>query len=304
MSKDGQRRSGTINIGNLKLSTLAAILTAAAKKLADMSESPQLDAEILLSLATGKTRTYCRAWPEKPLTALEDSIFQGLMEKRLAGHPVAHLTGYREFWSREFIVTSEVLIPRPETELLIELALGRIPKTQAATIADLGTGSGALAVTLGLELPASSVIALDLSPAALHIAEKNAARLGAHNVRFTLSDWFHGLPTHERFDLIVSNPPYIADVDPHLTQGDVRFEPRLALISGPDGLDAIRQIVDKAPQRLNPGGWLLFEHGFDQAGRAGELLRGAGFVEVQSFADLQGHARVSGGQRRSCPAVR
>ena len=290
-------------LGTKKLTTLAATLTAAAKKLADMSESPQLDAEILLSLATGKTRTYFRAWPEKPLTALEDAKFQALLEKRLGGHPVAHLTGYREFWSREFIVTPEVLIPRPETELLIELALGRIRNNQAATLADLGTGSGAIAVTLGLELPASSVIALDLSPAALQIAEKNAARWGAHNVRFILSDWFDGLPAHERFDLIVSNPPYVADADPHLIQGDVRFEPRLALTSGPDGLDAIRKIVDEAPQRLNPGGWLLFEHGFDQAGRAGELLRGAGFVEVHNFADLQGHVRVSGGQRRSCPAV-
>jgi release factor glutamine methyltransferase len=217
------------------------------------------------------------------------------LAQRLQGRPIAHITGRREFWSREFQVTPEVLIPRPETELLVELALARIQPEQTARIADLGTGSGAVAITLALERPKASVTALDLSPAALRIAEANAARLGAGNVRFVESDWFAALPAAESFDLIVSNPPYIAESDPHLGLGDVRFEPPMALASGPDGLDAIRHIVGQALARLNPGGWLLFEHGYDQSAAAQGLLKAAGFQAVGSFADLQGHLRVSGG---------
>ena len=266
-----------------------------------------MEAEILLSLTTGKSRTYFRAWPEKGLSPQEEKRFNELLSQRLLGHPVAHLTGIREFWSRDFKVTSDVLIPRPETELLIELSLKLIPVNQTAHIADLGTGSGAIAVTLGLELPKAHITAVDLSPAALTIAADNASRLGAWNIRFVQSDWFAGLPCHaanfrspdewEYFDLIVSNPPYIAESDPHLRLGDVRFEPSLALTSGPDGLDAIRHIIQQSPKYLKPGGWLLFEHGYDQADRAGELLEAAGFVDVENFADLQGHARVSGGRR-------
>lgn len=279
------------------LTTLSATLQAATRRLAGISDSPRLDAEILLALATGKPRTHFRAWPEKPLGEAEEQIFHKLLEQRLQGRPVAHITGSREFWSREFLVTPDVLIPRPETELLVELALERVTPGQAARIADLGTGSGAVAVTLALELPAAAVTALDLSPAALKIAAENAARLGAHNIRFVLSDWFDALPSAEAFDLIVSNPPYIAGQDPHLGQGDVRFEPRLALVSGADGLDAIRHIIDTAPKRLAPGAWLLFEHGYDQAEAARSLLRKAGFEAVASFEDLQGHGRVSGGRK-------
>jgi release factor glutamine methyltransferase len=280
------------------LTTIGLLLVEASFQLASVSDFPRLDAEILLSVATGKTRAHFRAWPEKPLARQEETAFKLLLEKRLGGHPIAHLTGSREFWSREFMVTPDVLIPRPETELLIELALERIPQDQAATIADLGTGSGAIAVTLALEFSKSSITALDLSPAALKIAADNAARLGAGNMRFIQSDWFAALGLDERFDLIVSNPPYIAENDPHLLQGDVRFEPRLALTSGIEGLDAVRRIVHASPKHLKPGGWLLFEHGYDQAGRARELLQAAGFMEVESFIDLPGHARVSGGRKR------
>ena len=280
--------------------TIADTLQAAANKLGEVSDSPRLDAEVLLAMATGKNRTHFRAWPAKSLTDLEDSTFQGLLEKRLAGHPIAHLTGTREFWSREFIVTPDVLIPRPETELLVELAL-RLNSTTLhpmIQIADLGTGSGAIAIALALELRRAAITALDLSPAALSVAAENATRLGASNIRFILSDWFAALPITERFDLIVSNPPYIAEYDPHLQQGDIRFEPSLALASGPDGLDAIRRIVNEASSRLNPGGRLLFEHGYDQADRVVELLRTAGFEKIESFPDLQGHVRVSGGANR------
>jgi release factor glutamine methyltransferase len=249
----------------------------------------------LLAQATGKTRTYFRAWPEKLLTEAEETLFQNLLAQRLRGQPIAYITGIREFWSREFIVTPDVLIPRPETELLIELVLKRIPPKQPAQIADLGTGSGAIAITLALELPNTHITALDISPAALNIAEQNAARLGSDNIRFLQSDWFAALPCDERFDLIVSNPPYIAETDPHLQQGDVRFEPLSALSSGSDGLDAIRLIVRAASARLKPGGWLLFEHGWDQAESARALLAGAGFQTIESFADLQGHLRASGG---------
>jgi release factor glutamine methyltransferase len=272
-------------------------LDYAASKLVPISDTPRLDAEILLSLATGKTRTHFRAWPDKPVVRQEEAAFQRLLDERLTGRPVAHLSGSREFWSREFRVTPDVLIPRPETELLVELALERIPQGQCAHIADLGTGSGAVAVTLALELPKARITALDLSPAALLIAADNAARLGACTVRFIRSDWFAALALGERFDLIVSNPPYVAENDPHLQQGDVRFEPILALTSGKDGLDAIRRIVREAPRRLKPGGWLLFEHAYDQAGRAGALLQSAGFVGIGSFPDLQGHGRVSGGRK-------
>lgn len=256
-----------------------------------------------MGLATGKPRVHFRAWPEKHLADEEQSLFQSLLEQRLQGRPVAHITGVREFWSREFLVTPDVLIPRPETELLVELALERVPAGLAADIADLGTGSGAVAVTLALERPNARLTALDLSPAALEVARRNADRLGAGNVRFLESDWFAALPAGEAFDLIASNPPYIAEEDPHLSQGDVRFEPPAALASGPDGLDAIRRIVREAPTRLKPGGWLLFEHGYDQSQAAQALLAAAGFREVASFADLQGHLRVSGG-RAGCPPMR
>jgi release factor glutamine methyltransferase len=278
--------------------TVGHLLDYAVSKLVSISDTPRLDAEILLSLATGKTRTYFRAWSDQPVVRQEEAAFLGLLDKRLTGRPVAHLSSSREFWSRDFRVTPDVLIPRPETELLVERALERIPQGQSAHIADLGTGSGAIAVTLALELPKASITALDLSPAALTIAADNAARLGACNVRFIHSDWFAALTLDERFDLIVSNPPYVAENDPHLQQGDVRFEPILALTSGIDGLDAIRRIVRESPNRLKSGGWLLFEHAYDQAGRAGELLQSAGFVEVEGFVDLQGHGRVSGGRKR------
>ncbi len=279
------------------MNTIAASLLAATAKLGEASDSPRLDAEVLLALATGKPRTHFRAWPEKPLTGREETAFQHLLEQRLQGRPIAHLTGRREFWSREFLVTPEVLIPRPETELLIELALERIPARLAANIADLGTGSGAVAITLALELPDATVTALDLSLDALRIAGQNAVRLAANSIRFIQSDWFAALPSSERFDLILSNPPYIAADDPHLGLGDVRFEPLLALTSGPDGLDAIRRIVWQALEHLEPDAWLLFEHGHAQAEAAQELLRTAGYMEVGSFPDLQGHKRVSGGRK-------
>lgn len=278
------------------MTAVAVLLNRAAGDLERISDSPRLDAEVLLAHVTGKNRAHFRAWPEKELDEETESRFRGLLERRLAGQPVAYLVGEREFWSLTFALAPEALIPRPETELLVELALERVARDRPVRIADLGTGSGAVAVALALELPRATVFAADISPAALALAQNNAIRLGAGNVRCLLGDWFSAFPDGESFDMIVSNPPYIAEGDPHLAQGDVRFEPSLALVSGPDGLDAIRRIVGAAPARLRPGGWLLFEHGYDQAERARDLLRAAGFGQVESFADLQGIERVSGGR--------
>ena len=217
-----------------------------------------------------------------------------LVERRAAGEPVAYLTGTREFYGREFLVTPAVLIPRPETELLVELALAHFPGWRGLRVLDLGTGSGALAVTLALELEVAELVALDRSREALWVAMANAAKLGA-SVSFVQSDWFGALGD-EQFELIVSNPPYIAAGDPHLERGDVRFEPRAALAAGPQGLDDLAEIVAGAPARLVDGGWLFLEHGYDQAAAARSLLADAGFAAIASWADLAGIERVSGGR--------
>lgn len=279
------------------MTAIADLLAFAAARLSVTSDTPRLDAEVLLTVATGKTRTYFHTWPENHPSPEQQALFQALLERRLEGHPIAYLTGCREFWSREFLVSPDVLIPRPETELLVDLVLQRMAKKPAVRIADLGTGSGILAITLALELPKASVTALDVSSAALRLAEQNARRLGANTVRFLASDWFAALPADERFDVIVSNPPYIAANDPHLRRGDLRFEPLAALASGLDGLDAIRTIINQAPKFLAAGGWLLVEHGYEQAQVVQVLLAEAGFGKIESFHDLQGHRRVSGGHR-------
>jgi len=280
------------------MQTIDRLLRDATQRLEAGSDSPRLDAEVLLAHASGHARAYFRAWPERTLPVDRVIEFERLLMRRLVGHPVAHLVGTREFWSREFRVSPDVLIPRPETELLVEWVLSLHAPNQPMHIADLGTGSGALAVTLALELPNSRVTAIDMSPAALTVAQENARRLGARNVRFLRSDWFAALPGASRFDLIVSNPPYIAETDSHLQQGDVRFEPALALASGIDGLDALRRIVAEARAFLHPAGRLLCEHGFDQAQAVRELLCAAGYAEVESRKDLLGHERASGGIKR------
>lgn len=278
------------------MTRIAYALSRAAEMLAAVSDDPRLDAEILLAHITGKNRSHFRAWPEKELAPEDEAEFWRLVAQRREGVPIAYLTGMREFWSCEFQVSPAVLIPRPETETLVEWALSIVPPDRTAHILDLGVGSGAIAITLAVERPLARVTALDLSPAALAVAQRNAALHRAGNVRFLRSDWFAALSDDERFDLIVSNPPYIAETDPHLGRGDVRFEPPLALSSGPDGLNDIRRIVRQTPAHLACGGWLLIEHGYDQGEAVRDLLRQAGLVAVASHADLQGHDRVSGGR--------
>lgn len=220
--------------------------------------------------------------------------FLALLEQRLAGQPIAYLTGVREFYGRSFQVSSDVLIPRPETELLVEQALLHLPPGQPLRVLDLGTGSGCVAVTIALERPHAIVTAVDRSPAALALAQRNARDLDA-TVRFLQSDWFAAL-AGQVFNLIVGNPPYIAAADPHLGRGDVRFEPLAALSSGSDGLSDLRRIVRDAPAHLAPGGWLWLEHGFEQAELTRRLLREAGLQNVQTRQDAAGLPRISGGQ--------
>ena len=272
--------------------TLAQALQQTRQKL------PDCDARMLLQFVLQIAHAHLPAHPQQPLTAAQMQMLQQLVTRRMQGEPVAYLIGRREFYSLDFAVTSAVLIPRPETELLVDLALARIAAGAADDILDLGTGSGAIAITLALQRPLSPVLAVDSSAAALALAATNAQRLGAANVQFLHSDWFSQIGKRQ-FDCIVSNPPYIAAHDPHLMQGDVRFEPEAALCGGEEGLDCIRHIVRHAPAYLRSGGWLLLEHGYDQADACRELLRQEGYADYFSSPDLAGLMRVSGGRNKS-----
>lgn len=274
--------------------SLGLALKAAAERLEGLSETPRLDAEVLLMQVLGQGRAYLRTWPERLLTDAQAASFHELTERRADGAPIAYLVGEKEFWSRMFTVRPGALIPRPETELLVELALNFMPIDQPAAALDLGTGTGAIAVTLAAERPEAHITAIDLSPTALDIARENALRQGiGERVRCLLGDWFAPLPAGERYDLIVSNPPYIAEDDPHLGQGDLRHEPKLALASGPKGLDALTAIADTARAWLKPGGRLLLEHGYDQAPDLAALLAGFGYLDIAQHHDLQGHTRAT-----------
>lgn len=254
------------------------------------------EAAILLAHALGRDRAWLIAHGRDPVAAGEADRFLALVEARAAGQPVAYLTGRQGFWTLELAVSPATLVPRPETERLVELALERLPRHAGVRIADLGTGSGAIALALARERPRAQVVATDASASALAVARGNAAAHAIGNVEFREGDWLAPLG-NERFDLIASNPPYIADGDPHLAQGDLRFEPAMALACGADGLDAIRRIVAGAPAHLSPGGWLVLEHGWDQGGAVRDLLVDAGFVEVATERDLEGRDRVSIGRR-------
>jgi release factor glutamine methyltransferase len=277
------------------MTSIKTLLQQATARLAD-HESAVLDAEVLLAHVLEKDRSHLRAWPEKELTAAQTEAFEALVARRAAGEPVAHLTGLREFWSLALTITPDTLIPRPETELLVEQALERLPPGHALRVADLGTGSGAIALAVASERPACHVVATDRSAAALAVARENTADLGLHNVVFAEGDWCAALGK-ARFHLVVSNPPYVRTGDPHLTQGDVRFEPMTALAAGTDGLDDVRAIITCAAKHLEPGGWLLLEHGWDQGDAVRALLQAAGYADAQTCQDTAGRDRVSMGRR-------
>lgn len=269
-------------------------LLAAARQLAAVSDTPRLDAEVLLAAALHRPRGYLHAWPERIPEPEQAARFAAWLERRLSGEPVAYILGRREFWSLELDVTPDTLIPRPETELLVELALARLPADRPTTVADLGTGSGAIALALAVERPLARIVATDRSPAALAVARRNARRLRIRNVEFREGDWCEPL-AGERFDLIAANPPYVAVADPCWREGELRFEPADALVAGEDGLDALRAIIARTPACLRPGGWLLLEHGYDQGEAVPALLRGRGFTEVSDHRDAAGQNRTSCG---------
>lgn len=255
----------------------------------------RLEAEVLLTHALGKPRSWLIAHAGDALDEAQLRAYDALVQRRRLGEPVAYLTGRRGFWSLELEVTPATLIPRPETELLVELALERLPKAQRARVADLGTGSGAIALAIARERPSAQVTATDASADALAVAQRNASSHRIANVAFAQGDWLAPL-AQQRFDVIVSNPPYIEAHDPHLAQGDLRFEPASALASGEDGLDDIRRIVSQARRHLLPGGWLLLEHGWNQGEAVRTLLEGAGYADVFTAKDLEQRDRVSGGR--------
>lgn len=265
-------------------------------RVADLLSSTSLqrrDAEVLVQHALGCDRSWLFAHSQDELAAEQLARIDTLFQRRAAGEPVAYLTGQRDFWSLSLQVSPDVLIPRPDTETLVEWALQRIESDAAESVLDLGTGSGAIALALKASRPSLQVTAVDKSRQALEQATVNGRKLGLA-VEWLHSDWFTAIG-ERAWPLVVTNPPYIAEDDPHLDQGDLRAEPRMALVSGHDGLTAIRFIIASAPQHLEPGGWLLIEHGYEQASSVRALLGDAGFLQVASRRDLGGHERVTGG---------
>ncbi len=261
------------------------------------SETAQLDAELLLASTLGQSRTWLHTWPEHPLEREEEQQFSQLLHRRAAGEPVAHLLGRQEFWSLELKTTPDTLIPRPETELLVELALQWIPENLPWRIADLGTGSGAIAIAIATERPLCTVVATDRSPAALAVARENRSSHNITNLEFREGSWLEPLDG-ERFQMILSNPPYIALNDPYLEQGDLRHEPRSALTSGVEGLDDITFLAAHAGSSLLPGGILVVEHGYDQGKQVRSLFRQNHFSGVETRQDLAGQERITYGTRQ------
>ena len=258
-------------------------------------DTARRETALLLKHVLGVSEAWLVAHADEPVDPSRVAAFDGLIERRAAGEPVAYLTGMRGFHALELRVTPDVLIPRPETELLVELALQRIPVDADCEVADLGTGSGAIALAIAKARPRARVVATDASLAALRVARANAERLGLRNLEFAQGDWCEVLENHG-FGVIVSNPPYIAEGDPYLCEGDLRFEPRDALASGADGLDAIRAIVRDARAHLHERGWLLFEHGFGQGAAVRDLLTARDYAGIFTARDLEGRERASGGR--------
>ncbi|MFZ3088166.1 MAG: peptide chain release factor N(5)-glutamine methyltransferase, partial [Methylotenera sp.] len=251
-----------------------------------------LEAQLLLQHVLNVNRAWLIIHDSDALQANEYSDFKALLNRRLRGEPIAHILGYREFYGLNLKVTPDTLIPRPDTETLVETALAKISPHQAAHILDLGTGTGAVALAIASKRSQTLVTAVDASQAALNVAIENAKNLNITNVHFVLSDWFTALD-QQKFDVIVSNPPYIEQEDAHLNQGDLRFEPISALASGQDGLDDIRKIIDDCLLHLKPQGWLMLEHGYNQAEQVADLMAQTGLVDIETIKDFGGNHRVT-----------
>jgi len=278
-------------------STLDKLLKWAEDQLSSVSDTSNLDARILVQYVTGRSHAQLIAHNGDTLSEKEMGAVREIIIKRRQGTPVAYLTGKREFWSMDFKVSPATLIPRPETELLVEQALARIPADKTTTVADIGTGCGAIALSIAKERPDVKIIATDISAEALNIAQLNGERLGLQNIEYRSGDLLSALED-SCCEVIVSNPPYVCENDSHLDEGDVTFEPRSALVSGPDGLDAIRNIVRDAKQKLKQQGWLLVEHGYNQADQITTMMASAGFDNIRTYRDLAGLERVTECQSR------
>lgn len=275
------------------MQTIKAAIIVATNQLG--GGTPRFDAEILLAHVLKKSRSYCFTHPEKELTSEQESAFAELIARRRNGEPIAYIVGKKGFWNSNFKVSPATLIPRPETEMLVEKILAMLPFEHEIRIADLGTGSGAIALTLASERPNWQMVATDISQDALNVALSNAEKMQIKNIEFQQGAWCLAI-LNQTFHAIVSNPPYIADDDPHLNLGDVRFEPKTALMAGPDGLDAIREIISNAGDHLLNGGHLLLEHGFSQGAAVRELMQANGFKKIYTEYDLAGHERVTIGE--------
>lgn len=272
--------------------TVGSVLQKIALELQSASSTPRLDAEVLVMHVCGLDRSGLITHARDALTEEQQQRLEKLLMRRRQGEPIAYLTGAREFWSMAFHVSPATLIPRPETELLVEKALALVPLNAEWIIADLGTGCGAIALALAKERPRCRLMATDISAAAVEVARSNIKKFGLTNIELRAGSWLAPL-AGEKLDMIVSNPPYVRAGDWHLEQGDARFEPREALIAGTDGLDAIRHVALHAREFLKPGGWLLFEHGWDQAGDVADLLRRLGYHDIVCHQDLAGHSRLT-----------
>lgn len=275
------------------MNTVKNLLLSGLQILLPHSSSARLDTECLLAFVLEKPRSFLYGYPETSLTEEQYKTFQALLHKREAGIPISYLTGQREFWSLNLKVTPDTLIPRPETEMLVELTLKALKNKSKAHILDLGTGSGAISLALAKERPDWEIHAADKSEAALNIAKENAKNLGL-KIQFYHSDWFSTL-LNQKYHAIVSNPPYIEKEDPHLLQGDLRFEPQQALVSEEMGLKDIRILIENAPNHLYESGFLLLEHGFNQKNKIASILKNAGFKEIHCYQDYQGLDRISQG---------
>lgn len=276
-----------------------ALLDDATKQLYDGSDTPRIDSEVLMQHVLKKDVAWLISYGDTIATSDHTKEFYNLVSRRYEGQPIAYLTGSRDFWSLTLKVDENVLIPRPDTETLVEEALERLPKGRPIEVLDLGTGSGAIALSIAKERPQAKVLALEYQAGALAIAKQNSALNSISNVTFRLSDWYQALNESEQFDLIASNPPYVEPGDPHLAKGDLRFEPITALTSLENGLADIRKIIENAPTYLKKGGWLIIEHGYNQANEVSSLFHLNGFEEVESFHDINNLPRCTLGKKAS-----